>query len=85
MPGRDAYSINIIMDFSAVFVICVNKHFFMVLSLHCFDLSLFTGERFNPHRGGDWQEVTEMFSARSNFATVLLDDMIFVIGGFNGK
>jgi len=25
-----------------------------------------------------------MFSPRSNFATVILDDMIFVIGGYNG-
>lgn len=50
-----------------------------------FKIHFATGERFNPQRGGDWQEVTEMFSARSNFATVLLDDMIFVIGGFNGK
>lgn len=48
-------------------------------------LSIIKGERFCPHRGGDWQEITEMFSARSNFATVLLDDMIFVIGGFNGE
>lgn len=26
-----------------------------------------------------------MFSPRSNFATVILDDMIFVIGGYNGN
>jgi hypothetical protein len=43
------------------------------------------GERYDPSHSEDWQEVTEMFTPRSNFATAVLDDMIFVIGGFNGK
>lgn len=44
----------------------------------------FLGERYSPNQSEDWQEVTEMFSPRSNFSTVILDDMIFAVGGFNG-
>ena len=44
-----------------------------------------TGEKLDP-MGPDlqWHPIPEMFSPRSNFATVILDDMIFVVGGFNG-
>ena len=31
-----------------------------------------------------WYPVKEMVSARSNFGICVLDDMIFVSGGFNG-
>lgn len=44
----------------------------------------FSGERFTPNHSDQWHEISEMFSPRSNFATVILDDMIFVIGGYNG-
>jgi len=45
----------------------------------------FSGERYTPNHSDQWHEISEMFSPRSNFATVILDDMIFVIGGYNGK
>ncbi|XP_017774003.1 PREDICTED: kelch-like protein 10 isoform X2 [Nicrophorus vespilloides] len=35
--------------------------------------------------GGEWVQIAEMFSPRSNFATVILDEYIFVIGGFNDR
>jgi len=44
----------------------------------------FSGERYTPNHSDQWHEISEMFSPRSNFATVILDDMIFVIGGYNG-
>lgn len=44
----------------------------------------FSGERYTPNHADQWHEISEMFSPRSNFATVILDDMIFVIGGYNG-
>lgn len=56
---------------------------FLLFSSQLLDLLL--GERYSPNNSEDWQEVTEMFSPRSNFATVILDDMIFVVGGFNGE
>ena len=34
--------------------------------------------------GAVWTETTEMYTARSNFAAAVMDEMIFVIGGFNG-
>lgn len=56
-----------------------NKHLFYFF--FCF----FSGERYTPNHSDQWHEIAEMFSPRSNFATVILDDMIFVIGGYNGK
>lgn len=46
----------------------------------------FAAEKFDP-TGPDlqWHGIPEMFNPRSNFATVILDDMIFVVGGFNGN
>lgn len=44
-----------------------------------------TGERYTPTHSDQWHGISEMFSPRSNFATVILDDMIFVIGGYNGN
>jgi kelch-like protein 10 len=46
---------------------------------------LCSGERYTPNHSDQWHEISEMFSPRSNFATVILDDMIFVIGGYNGR
>lgn len=54
------------------------------LFLFCF-FNKILGERYCPSEADQWQEMTHMFSPRSNFATVILDDKIFVIGGFNGK
>lgn len=31
-----------------------------------------------------WSKIAEMSTPRSNFATAILDDFIYVIGGFNG-
>jgi len=42
-----------------------------------------SGERFDPATGR-WTPVVDMSNPRSNFAVEVLDDMIFVAGGFNG-
>jgi hypothetical protein len=44
-----------------------------------------TGEQCNPTCFSDWQQISEMSTARSNFAAVVLDGMIFVLGGYSGK
>nr|CAD7453492.1 unnamed protein product [Timema tahoe] len=41
---------------------------------------IFAGERYDPNQSPSWREIAEMFSPRSNFATAVLDEMIFVIG-----
>nr|CAD7256029.1 unnamed protein product [Timema shepardi] len=46
---------------------------------------IFAGERYDPNQSPNWRDIAEMFSPRSNFATAVLDEMIFVIGGFNGQ
>ncbi|KAJ8669135.1 hypothetical protein QAD02_000394 [Eretmocerus hayati] len=43
---------------------------------------LSTCERYNPSQPDEWQEIPEMLNPRSSFATAVLDDMIFVIGGY---
>lgn len=43
----------------------------------------FAGERYSPYQDV-WHKISGMFCPRSNFASVVLDDMIFVVGGFNG-
>lgn len=40
-------------------------------------------EKYNPVLD-NWSLVRPMNSARSNFATTILDGMIFAVGGFNG-
>ena len=45
---------------------------------------VFAGERYSPYHD-DWQKISEMFCPRSNFGTVVLDDMIFVVGGYDGN
>lgn len=42
------------------------------------------GEKYDPFTN-TWSSVVEMSSPRSNFGIGVLDDMIFVTGGFNGK
>lgn len=42
-------------------------------------------DRYTPDGVGDWCPIADMFSPRSNFASVVLDGMIFAIGGFNGN
>lgn len=44
-----------------------------------------TGEKYIPSQGDEWQEMAEMFNPRSNFATAVLDELIFAIGGYDGK
>ena len=44
-----------------------------------------TAEKYDPQNPGEWTPIADMSSPRSNFASVVVDDMIFVIGGFNGK
>ncbi|GJQ71204.1 hypothetical protein Trydic_g1101 [Trypoxylus dichotomus] len=46
---------------------------------------LTTGEKYLPGESSGWVSIAEMFCPRSNFATVILDDQIFVIGGFNDR
>lgn len=41
-------------------------------------------ERFNP-RYNRWDMMADMYCRRSNMATVIMDNSIFVIGGFSGK
>jgi hypothetical protein len=43
------------------------------------------GERYNPSHSCDWEHVSEMSTPRSNFAAVVLDGMIFALGGYSGK
>lgn len=45
---------------------------------------LATCERYQPAIGR-WQRVASMINPRSNFAAVVMDGKIFVIGGFNGE
>ena len=46
-------------------------------------LLLAVGEQYNPETDR-WSSVADMYTPRSNAAVAVLDDMIFVIGGFNG-
>lgn len=46
---------------------------------------LASGEKYCPDGTAVWSEISEMLTPRSNFATVILDDFIFVIGGFNDR
>lgn len=43
-----------------------------------------SGEKFNPMTN-TWAPIPDMYNPRSNFAIEVIDDMIFAIGGFNGK
>lgn len=43
-----------------------------------------SGERYDPMTD-TWQPIPDMLYPRSNFAAVILDDHIYVIGGFNGE
>jgi kelch-like protein 10 len=40
-----------------------------------------SGERYNPSYSSDWQQISEMHNPRNNCAAVVLEDMIFVVGG----
>lgn len=42
------------------------------------------GEKYDPRRE-EWSEIPDMFSPRSNFGIGVADNMIFVVGGFNGS
>jgi len=42
-----------------------------------------SSEKFDPTTNR-WSWVVDMYNPRSNFAVEVLDDMIFVAGGFNG-
>jgi kelch-like protein 10 len=42
-----------------------------------------SGEKYNPETN-TWTEIADMHSRRYNFATEVIDGMIFAIGGFNG-
>jgi len=43
-----------------------------------------SGEKYNP-QNNTWSAIPDMYNPRSNFAIEVIDDMIFAIGGFNGK
>ena len=47
-------------------------------------LALITVEKYDPSKPEKWQNVPDMLFPRSNFATAVIDDMLFVIGGFDG-
>lgn len=42
------------------------------------------GERYNPIYNR-WDQIADMLCPRSNLASVIVDNAIFVIGGFNGN
>lgn len=44
---------------------------------------LFTGEKYNPVTR-TWSSIPDMYTPRSNYAIAVIDDMIFVMGGYNG-
>lgn len=41
-------------------------------------------EKYDPVEN-KWTDIPNMSFKRSNFATEILDDMIYVIGGYNGR
>ena len=46
---------------------------------------LASAERWDPNHSHQWSSINDMFSPRSNFAAVVIDEMIYAIGGFNGS
>ncbi|CAF4315818.1 unnamed protein product [Rotaria sp. Silwood2] len=42
-----------------------------------------SGEKYNP-KTNTWMSIPDMYNPRSNFAIEVVDDYLFVIGGFNG-
>lgn len=41
-------------------------------------------EKYYPDRGG-WFPVKEMLKGRSNFAAAVIENKIYVVGGYDGK
>jgi N-acetylneuraminic acid mutarotase len=48
------------------------------------EMDVGSGERYDP-KTNTWTAIQSMRTPRSLFATVVMDDKIFAIGGFNGK
>jgi hypothetical protein len=42
-----------------------------------------SGEKYNPENN-TWSPISNMYYRRSNFAAEVIDDEIFVIGGYDG-
>lgn len=53
---------------------------FYFLQLCC----IYIGEKYDPLEK-TWKPIKSMYAARSNSGIAVIDDMIFVMGGFNGK
>jgi len=41
-------------------------------------------EAYNP-KTGRWSELPEMINARSNFSVAIIDEVLVVMGGYNGS